>query len=255
MPEEIRRERPDCPAVLCAICTKMIQKEATDRYATAREVAEALEGWLAKKPAEQPSGAPAAKPVRSRAERPRSAGAGRGSHAPRGSSAARSANAKSAPVQREPLKSPHTDTASNQANATVKGLGPEPRTGQSGSSVIRKPSSAVRRAAPALEAARKGLAADSRVGIGESPPTTTPTDSNSGRIELGVEPHGHSSSSSWRESGRHQSGLGKRRKSPAWLWICGGALAVLLSLLAVATMVGVFSGKSDDPPIENVTKR
>jgi serine/threonine-protein kinase len=46
-PEDIRKSRPDCPRDLADICTKMMQKRPEKRYANMREVAEALEGWLA----------------------------------------------------------------------------------------------------------------------------------------------------------------------------------------------------------------
>lgn len=46
MPTDIREERPDCPSRLCEICFKMIQKEPADRYATSRDVADALQDWL-----------------------------------------------------------------------------------------------------------------------------------------------------------------------------------------------------------------
>jgi len=47
MPEDIRKIRPDCPRDLADICVKMMQKRPEKRYATMREVADALEGWLA----------------------------------------------------------------------------------------------------------------------------------------------------------------------------------------------------------------
>ena len=46
MPPDIRNDRPDCPASLIGICTRMIQKDADDRHQTAEEVYEALEEWL-----------------------------------------------------------------------------------------------------------------------------------------------------------------------------------------------------------------
>ena len=46
MPEDIRKDRPDCPRDLADICVKMMQKRAEKRYAHMREVADALENWL-----------------------------------------------------------------------------------------------------------------------------------------------------------------------------------------------------------------
>jgi len=46
MPDDIRKLRADCPRDLADICVKMMQKRAEKRYASMREVADALEGWL-----------------------------------------------------------------------------------------------------------------------------------------------------------------------------------------------------------------
>lgn len=46
MPEDIRKERPECPRDLADICVKMMQKRPEKRYANMREVADALIGWL-----------------------------------------------------------------------------------------------------------------------------------------------------------------------------------------------------------------
>jgi eukaryotic-like serine/threonine-protein kinase len=46
MPEDIRKDRADCPRDLADICVKMMQKRAEKRYAHMREVADALENWL-----------------------------------------------------------------------------------------------------------------------------------------------------------------------------------------------------------------
>lgn len=45
-PADIRRDRPDCPQELIAICARMMEKKAEDRYPRAAEVAEALTDWL-----------------------------------------------------------------------------------------------------------------------------------------------------------------------------------------------------------------
>jgi len=46
-PEDIRKLRPDCPRDLADICMKMMQKRPEKRYANMREIAVALENWLA----------------------------------------------------------------------------------------------------------------------------------------------------------------------------------------------------------------
>ncbi len=47
MPEDIRKDRPECPRDLADICVKMMQKRPEKRYANMDEVAQALETWLA----------------------------------------------------------------------------------------------------------------------------------------------------------------------------------------------------------------
>ena len=46
MPEDIRKDRPDCPRDLVDICVKMMQKKPERRYQTMQDVADALEAWL-----------------------------------------------------------------------------------------------------------------------------------------------------------------------------------------------------------------
>jgi len=47
MPEDIRKDRPDCPGELDGICVKMMQKDRRFRYPDCTHVAEVLETWLA----------------------------------------------------------------------------------------------------------------------------------------------------------------------------------------------------------------
>jgi len=46
MPEDIRKDRPECPRDLVDICVKMMQKKPDRRYQSMREVGDALQGWL-----------------------------------------------------------------------------------------------------------------------------------------------------------------------------------------------------------------
>ena len=46
MPKPLREECPDCPRELAEICTKMMEKDPEDRYASCDDVAEALSQWL-----------------------------------------------------------------------------------------------------------------------------------------------------------------------------------------------------------------
>ncbi|XZE19497.1 serine/threonine protein kinase [Pirellulaceae bacterium SH449] len=55
MPQDIRKDRPDCPGELDGVCVKMMQKDPRFRYADCIQVAEVLEGWLAKYRQENPN--------------------------------------------------------------------------------------------------------------------------------------------------------------------------------------------------------
>jgi len=46
MPEDIRKDRPNCPGELDGICVKMMQKDRRFRYADCNQVADILEAWL-----------------------------------------------------------------------------------------------------------------------------------------------------------------------------------------------------------------
>jgi serine/threonine protein kinase len=45
-PPSILADRPDCPVELAKICSRMMQKRPVDRFASCRDVADALERWL-----------------------------------------------------------------------------------------------------------------------------------------------------------------------------------------------------------------
>lgn len=46
MPEDVRKDRPECPRDLVDICVKMMQKKQEKRFQNMNQVAEALETWL-----------------------------------------------------------------------------------------------------------------------------------------------------------------------------------------------------------------
>lgn len=48
-PASIRIDRPDCPRELVEICARMMLKKPSQRFASCREVSEALERWLAQR--------------------------------------------------------------------------------------------------------------------------------------------------------------------------------------------------------------
>jgi len=49
LPPDLRIDRPDCPEELLEICNRMMRKKSSQRYQSAREVAEVLRQWLVKR--------------------------------------------------------------------------------------------------------------------------------------------------------------------------------------------------------------
>lgn len=125
MPADVRKERPDCPETLWAICLKMIQKKPEERYASAQEVADTLHAWLAQR-------APAAAPARRGQEHLVAAGVTTGVTAqPRPASgsakppvvvAGQRRGGGSSGTRRPPGPQVEADTVSDRFQGTVKGL-------------------------------------------------------------------------------------------------------------------------------------
>src|SRR5262249_34489207 len=120
MPEDLRKEREDCPRDLADICMKMMQKKPQNRYQSAREVAEALSAWLVKHGHEAdylvaPAKAP---PKVGKDSKAGSNGKGSGRNL-----VGKPAAATLAPPVRKPGVS--DDTVSDQARETLKGMDQE----------------------------------------------------------------------------------------------------------------------------------
>ncbi|MCE5266745.1 MAG: serine/threonine protein kinase [Planctomycetaceae bacterium] len=134
-PPDIRRERPDAPADLIAICMKMLAKKPDDRYQSAAEVADALGQWLIARGerVESESGLSSAKLAAMAAQ------AGNGSRATSGGGAVeREAKRTARPRGMPPLpvRAPSlTDTSPGFDRPTVAGLTKLPAQWSSGSNV------------------------------------------------------------------------------------------------------------------------
>lgn len=121
MPPDIRIDRPNCPTSLIGICHKMIQKDPDDRYQTAREVADALEEWLASRGHES----------KSSSRRLAAAAAAGREIAARGASLRPGARDPGSSRGRKPAAELHMhDTVSNEGRATVKGVPPRAPDGE-----------------------------------------------------------------------------------------------------------------------------
>lgn len=135
MPEDIRKDRPDCPRDLVDICMKMMQKKPERRYQTMREVADALESWLSNhgykfEPGSSEMALKAAA-LTSGARRPVRVGGGSSG----GSRGGSSRGGSSGGFRLKP--SPAGDTVSDEAKeGTVKGFDPnkDRKSGDSGAS-------------------------------------------------------------------------------------------------------------------------
>jgi tRNA A-37 threonylcarbamoyl transferase component Bud32 len=137
MPEDIRKLRPDCPRDLADICFKMMQKRPEKRYATMREVADALEAWLVNHgyKFEPGSGEAAAKAAVLTAGGPvaRRGGGGSfgGSHGSFQSGSQRITSSGTGSIRPKVIPSPHEDTVYDKTRVDTKKGDPGVRPGSS----------------------------------------------------------------------------------------------------------------------------
>src|SRR5262245_34049029 len=122
MPEDIRKERPDCPRDLADICVKMMQKRPEKRYAHMREVADALEHWLQAHGYKfEPGSGDAAVKAALLTNHPAARGPGSAASASGGSLGGSKSQGKLSPGKR-PRPSPNEDTVYDKARDTKKDL-------------------------------------------------------------------------------------------------------------------------------------
>jgi tRNA A-37 threonylcarbamoyl transferase component Bud32 len=222
MPAPIAIDRPDCPAELAAMCMKMMNKKPAHRYASAKDVADAISGWLGDRgQLLERDAALSSKAL--------AVGAGMASGASRigGSSAARLPQSPAArvgdgsgsrPVVRPPATS---DTASDRGHATVKGLPAEAPDGESGRG--------------------RGSGRHKALPIAKSLDPTPAKRSDSGDIGLGAEvaaalqnlPIEEPKSVLDERLGRYR----QKAPVPLWVWIAGGAAAVVVVLVVILGVV------------------
>ena len=237
MPPDIRLDRPDCPTSLIAICNRLMHKDPDDRYASAAEVAEALEDWLASRGHDTGSSRRLAT----------AAAAGR-EMAARGTS-----DSDLPPRRREPDPvtlpggSPNLqDTVSDQARGTLKGL----TTATSAASPPKRKKSLP--VATPLDGAKPQSGSGSDVGLKINIQV-----GDSGR-QAAVRPTSTTASTTTAEGG---SIYDQRRKRPVTLplppWampvIGGAALLLVLLIVTIVAIVMAFSGSpttnDEDEPL------
>lgn len=230
-PPDIRLDRPDCPTSLIAICNRMMHKDPDDRYATAADVAEALDEWLESR-GSRDSGS---------SRRLATAAAMGREIAARGGGS----EADLPPRRREPDPtvlpggSPNLqDTVSDQTRGTLKGL---PTATGSSAAPPQKRKKALPVATP-LDGSKPQTGSGSDIGK---------------KFNINVGDSGRQASvrsgpivSTANASGEHASLLDQRRKRPAtsvlpalppWMLAAIGGAALLLVVLVVVVVVVVMS--------------
>ena len=217
MPADIRVERPDCPAELVDICIKMMQKDPRHRYQTMQEVAAALEAW---------------------------------------SQSAQVAD--TAPESAASIEVAATWGFKRKKRTAAKSERPQ----GSGSDVLRrrpKRDSTAKRVGPRDSSSRDTMTGrkprtvraqdESVIDI---PLESAPPESESGRLDLGIEVFAG-------ESGSHRAKMlleerrarqQRRDRIVRWVWIVAGSmfLAVVAVVLALALLRGSDSSSAKDSP-------
>jgi serine/threonine-protein kinase len=252
MPEDLRKERPDCPRDLADICVKMMQKKPQNRYPTAREVAEVLSSWLVKHGYENELlVAPAQAAARAVKANRGTAGSGGSGRVLTGRPAT---TTKTPPPQRGKPIVPD-DTVSDKARDTLKGLDDVAFVGsmmpKNGSVPKNGSSKALPRAKP--------------MGMGSSPSKSgsgirnlpqakllEPSSYSSSGINLDASLSGSSPLIRVDEPPRATSSLKRRHPAPTnanrnkIIWISVGLVAALLVVILILALA--FSGSQEKSP-------
>lgn len=247
-PEDILKDRPECPRDLANICGKMMQKKPQNRYQTAREVAEVLSQWLVKHGYEQELLVAPAKAV-ARASRINAGSNGKGS----GGSiqTARPITTDTvAPVRRErPASS--DDTVSDKARETFKGIEDKGFVGPVVTSDSRRTNGKIRGSSVRNAPIPRSLPQAKSIDV----IPTEQIDGSSSGIDLDAPQKGLPVWSPSSDSSNAQSGL-RRRKRPTnqtTLVIVGVCLA-LAALLLISVLIYALSGSSS-PSKDNDKRR
>lgn len=242
MPEDLRKERPDCPRDLADICMKMMQKKPQNRYQTAREVAEALSGWLVKHGFETDYlVAPTRLPRDGKPSNGRAVGNGKGS----GDNLLPKAVATLAPPipGKAPIKD---DTVSDQARETLKGMEDEAFVGP----LLKKPDSA--KAIPRAKGMGSSVGKYKALPQAKPLEAESPSSSSGSGINLDASLSGPSPIIKIGEtssSGVRQRRSAKNSNNPmllVWLGV-GAAATVLLAIVIYALFNGSASNQPKQP--------
>jgi serine/threonine protein kinase len=236
MPPDIREERPDCPDELVNICFRMIQKKQEDRYATCREVADALADWLVSRGHEVTDDAlKTDSSVKLTSGATGQESSTKGAQARAGGSdlpVARGTTAVAAPSV-VPVRRDDTES-DRSANDTAKGIDD-----------ITRESRPDRHGGPPLRVAQR---------IDEAPP---PRMNDSGTVDLGIEVFASDGSSNKGQVSHtilQERLIRKRSGVPGVVWAIGGAaVGLVLLLLLIAALIALLGGGDATPPYRDTS--
>ncbi|HUE74905.1 MAG TPA: serine/threonine-protein kinase [Pirellulaceae bacterium] len=255
MPEDIRKDRPDCPRDLVDICVKMMQKKPERRYQSMREVAEALEGWLANHgyKFEPGSSEMALKAAALTAGSRRAVRVGGGSSS--GSKSGSRPGGSSGGFRLRP--SPAGDTVSDESKeGTVKGFDPnKPRkSGDSDRSKAGKSDKPLPVAKPISNPTAKPSESDLdlifKLNTGGSPPASAPAPAITPPPPAApkrVEPKPADAAPLAAPAPAPKAApaparvVKRRKKAPLWLW------GVVLAVVILAVILGILAVVSFNP--------
>ena len=274
MPRDPRKERSNCPTALCRICFKMMRKKPEERYQTMRDVAQALDAWLAQRKQERAGGAremvAQASTTASKSSSASSGKKGAGPSSSKSTPPKRRRPPSSAPSRRESPRPALTDTVSGRADGTAKGLEAAPRidieTGQGSGSRKRGKGSSLAPASkdakpPSLRPAGSGKAKQSGSGTtaktrsgkpgGSSKKLKGPTGAKTAQDTISQElPLAEMDEPLAQPQEDVATGgvspetpaAGKTkikeicRRIPSWVWIATGVGAALVAIAIIATL-------------------
>jgi len=271
MPQDPRKERSNCPTALCRICFKMMRKKPDERYQTMREVAKALDAWLAQRKQDR-AGQPRAKVAQastttgSKSSSASSGKTGAGPSSSKSTPPKRRRPPSSAPSRRESPGPALTDTVSGRADGTAKGLEAAPRididTGQGSGSRKRGKGSSL---APASKDAKSSRLRPAGSGKAKQSGSGTTAKIRSGKLGgSSKKPKGPAGAKTAQDATSQELPLAEMdepeedvatgsvssetpaagktkikeicRRIPSWAWIAAGVSAALVAIAIIATL-------------------
>jgi serine/threonine-protein kinase len=259
MPEDVRKDRPECPRDLVDICVKMMQKKPEKRYQNMKQVADALETWLTNHQYKfEPGSAEAAMKASALNAGVRvMARAGGGSSGGIGGSTGGGSKSGSSGSGKRLLSGKRDDTVSDESReGTKKGLDEKKRS--SDSSRGKMPIKGDKSLPVAKAIGSPTRTPDGGSDKGMMPSFKLNTGASSGKTPSGgmkkVEPISPASGSGKmlvppaqpsKDLVKSRAKPAAKRSLPVWIWfVLGAAVLILLASLAVIAISQIDTGGS-----------